>query len=319
MAQDFLTLTDLAKINDFNVRDLGVTDLLNDAPFFSTLAAAVATNGTTHKYVVQDGAPAVGFRDINDGIETDKSENKQVTVTLKLLDASFGVDIALADGFRGNMDNGGGREAYIAREARAHLKEAFFVAEQQFINGTNNKNDGFAGLADVLDALENAMVLSAAGTTANTGSSVYLVRTGDDQKDVQAIIGNDGKITQDETFSTKAEGSATGHYTELWTPIMGWLGVQVGSAHSVGRICNLTADANKGLTDDLIYDSLETFPASRQPNVIVMNRRSLGQLRKSRTATNQTGAPAPRPTEVDGIPIVVTDAISNTEGIIAPA
>jgi len=41
----------------------------------------------------------------------------------------------------------------------------------------------------------------------------------------------------------------------------------------------------------------------------------LKQLRDSRTATNVTGAPAPRPTEVEGIPIIVTDAIVNTEAV----
>jgi hypothetical protein len=46
-----------------------------------------------------------------------------------------------------------------------------------------------------------------------------------------------------------------------------------------------------------------------------MNRRSLSQLRKSRTATNATGTPAPIPREVEGIPIIVTEALSSTEAI----
>lgn len=52
------------------------------------------------------------------------------------------------------------------------------------------------------------------------------------------------------------------------------------------------------------------------PNYIVMNRRSAAQLRKSRTATNATGAPAPWPTEIEGIPIIVTDAIGNAEAAL---
>jgi len=40
-------------------------------------------------------------------------------------------------------------------------------------------------------------------------------------------------------------------------------------------------------------------------------------LRNSRTATNATGTGAPFPTEVEGIPIVVSDAVTSTEAIVA--
>ena len=43
---------------------------------------------------------------------------------------------------------------------------------------------------------------------------------------------------------------------------------------------------------------------------IFMNRRSFSQLRKSRTAYNPTGAPAPYANEFEGVPIFVTDAIA---------
>jgi hypothetical protein len=61
---------------------------------------------------------------------------------------------------------------------------------------------------------------------------------------------------------------------------------------------------------------MQIFPASRGPNYVVMNRRSLGQLQRSRTATNPTGAPAPFPQEAFGVPIVVTDQINSTETLL---
>jgi hypothetical protein len=88
--------------------------------------------------------------------------------------------------------------------------------------------------------------------------------------------------------------------------------VQLGGAYSAARICNVQTK----LTDDDIYSGLALFPASRQPNVIVMNRNALKLLRESRTATNPTGNPAPRPTEVDGIPIIVADAVRSDEPVI---
>lgn len=311
MADSFLTLTDLAKINDQNAVDLGVTDLLQDAPLFAALGADFASNGDTHKYIKETGAPVVGFRAVNDGRENSKSADTVVTVTLKVMDGSFKVDQALADIYTK------GREAYIAREARRHMRAMFAGAEAQFLYGVGANADGFVGLADnaAFDGLADAMVVNAGGTTVATGSSVWLIRTNDMGTDMQAILGKSGNITMGDTTLVEAKGT-TGTYPALYTPITGWLGMQVGSAYSIVRIANLTADANKGLTDALIYEALSRFPASRQPNLIVMNRRSLKQLRASRTATNVTGAPAPRPTEVEGIPIITTDSIKSTEALL---
>ena len=87
----------------------------------------------------------------------------------------------------------------------------------------------------------------------------------------------------------------------------------MGGAYSVGRIANLTADAGKGLTDDLISDLLSQFPAGMVPTLLVCSRRSLKQLQQSRTATNQTGAPEPFPSDAFGVPLITTDAIIDTE------
>ena len=111
MADSFLTLADLAKVNDQNNADYGISDLLDEAPVLRTMAAE-PTDGDTHKYLKQTGAPTVGFRTVNDGRENTKSADTEVTVTLKLLDCSFVVDKAIADQYRF------GASAYIGREAR---------------------------------------------------------------------------------------------------------------------------------------------------------------------------------------------------------
>jgi hypothetical protein len=312
MADSFTTLAELATINDANLADLEISDLLDDAPLLKRLAADIASNGTSHKYVKEVTAPVVGFRDVNDGRDNSKSGDSAVTIALKILDGSFAVDAALASEYSKGAD------AYVAREAKRHLKAAFAAAELQLLYGTGQAADGFVGLADAvgLDALADEMVLDATGTTADVGSSVFLIRTNDDGTDCTLITGQNGNIEIGDTVTQRIPG-ATGTYPGLYTPITGWLGLQIGGARSVGRIVNVTTDAGKGLTDDLIYDALALFPASRQPNLIVTGRRGLKQLRKSRTATNATGVPAPRPTEVDGIDIITTDHISVTEALVA--
>lgn len=312
MANVYTSLADLVKINDMNLADLDVSDLLQGAPLLAALAADVASNGTDHKYLKETGAPVVGFRAANDGRENKASADTLVTINLKILDASNAVDMALADGYRK------GPEAYIARESRRHLKAAFAAAEAQLISGVGADAAGFVGLCDAttIDAIADAMVINATGSTASTGSSVIAIRSNDDGNDCTLITGNDGKIDIGESVVQRMEGATTGFFPAYFTPVTGWMGLQIGSAYSVGRICNLTAQAGKTLTDALISQLLALFPVGKEPNMLVMSRRSRQQLQASRTATNATGAPAPIPMESFGVPIIVTDGMPNTQAIL---
>ena len=308
MADAYLTTTDVAHFNKTDM-DILVSDVLDDAPFLSVLAARTVL-GNTFKYSKITANPSVGFRAVNDGIENAKGTYTSVTLDLKVLDASFGVDVAAA------QSDERGLEHIMAVEALAHLRQAMAEVEQQIFYGTGNDSAGFAGFAGQsnLNQLADAQVVGAGGTTASTGSSVYLVRTGD--ADCQVLWGQNGMIDIGERQIVERAGSATGRFPAYYHPIVGWCGLKIGSIYSVIRIANLTADSGKGLTDSLISQALEKFPASRQPNYIVMNRRSLGQLQRSRTATNPTGAPAPFPQEAFGVPIVVTDQINSTETLL---
>jgi len=305
MADDYLALADLTVINDNNSLDIEISDLFQKAPLLSVMAAVPASNGTVHKYYKTTGAPAVGFRSVNDGREHDSTDRTAVTIDLKIMDASFTMDTKIADGYKG------GPEACLRMEAMEHLKAAYFALEKQVITGTvGGSNSGFSGLANSLNTA--AKCINAGGTTAL--SSVYLVRS--NPNEVAMIAGNDGRLDVSESMRQRVPG-ATGHFFAWVTEIAGWFGLQIGSdVKSIARICNLDA-TTKGVTDSILYDAISTFEAGALPNYIVMNRRSVNQLRKSRTATNATGAPAPIPTDIEGIPIIVTDAISNAETAIA--
>ncbi len=196
-------------------------------------------------------------------------------------------------------------------EAGRALKAAFKKLEQQVLNGTDADNDGYEGLKDALP-FGNAYTLDATGSTATTASSIYLLKTGID--DVVSIVGNQGTLTMGDTTVQRVEDGSGKHYSAYYTPIEGYFGLQVGGVKSAARICNVTAQAGHTCTDDLIYSGLKLF-SEIQPNMIVMSPRSLEQLRASRTATNATGAPAPRPTEIEGIPIIVSTSVGITDAI----
>jgi hypothetical protein len=90
----------------------------------------------------------------------------------------------------------------------------------------------------------------------------------------------------------------------------------LGGKYSIGRICNLNAsDSGAQLDDDKISDLLSAFPSGMAPDFLVMNRDRLKELQQSRTATNPTGAPSPFPSSAFGVPIIVTEALVNTEAV----
>jgi len=318
MADTFKSLADLVLINDNNLADLEVTDLLNKAPVLASLPAGPASNGTVHKYTKETGAPVVGFRAVNDGRENKDSTDTLVTVTLQILDCSFAVDIELAKSYKN------GRDAYLQMELIRHIRQAMFHAETQIWYGTGTKGDsgGFAGLGDNAgyDDSDDTMVVDATGSTADTGSSVWLYCVKPDDSGVQVIGGNDGNIEVEDPVVQRVAGSSTGTLPMLYTAASGYLGFQIGSANDVVRICNLTAQAGKGLTDDLIAQAIEKIPSENRPYLrAAMSRRSQRQLQSSRTATTTSGAPAPFPTESFGVPIIVTDSIADDEALLTAA
>lgn len=321
MAEAYNTLNGLVQFNDKNLADLNVSDLLDKAPLLQVLNAQPASQKTVHYYLKQTVAADAGFRAALAGRAKTNSQDEKVTVTLKILDGSFSTDIALADAYKG------GRDAWLQIELIRTMKQYMFVAERQCIYGTKQNtattyladSGGFSGLANStdLDATNDDMVIAAetAGTSADSQTSVWLIRNTPD--DVSVVLGNDGNIAVEDDPAiiekTPDGDTETETYPALYVPVTGYIGLQIGGKYSCARICNVET----ALTDDDIYNALALFPASAQPNLIAMNRTAMKLLRKSRTATNPSGQPAPRPTEVDGIPIVVTDAIRDIEPVIA--
>jgi hypothetical protein len=315
MANSYIGLTDLVKLNDLNARDNGITDLLNDSPVLRAIYATTASNGTKHNYLKQTGAPTVGFRSPNAGKSNSNSSYTEITLNLALIDASFVIDQAIAASYRY------GEEAFIERESRSQLRQALFQFEQQMWYGqVAGAAAGFVGFADNANynAAAGSLVVNAAGTTAATASSVWLIRSVPDEQGVTAIIGNQGEIAIGETVSTLKpdDTDATKFFPAWMTPISGYIGVQIGGNYSAVRIGNVTGDAGKGLTDALISKAIALFPVGKGPTHICCSRRSLQQLQASRTATSPSGAPAPIPQDSFNIPIVVTDSILNTEALL---
>jgi len=122
---------------------------------------------------------------------------------------------------------------------------------------------------------------------------------------VQWLAGNGGSFDVSDAMTETLTDANSKKYAGYSQSLLTYPGVSVGSTQSVVRIKEVGAS----LTDDHIFDALALFPGHKTPDAIFAHRDSINVLRKSRTATNATGSPAPTPTDVAGIPLVVTESL----------
>ena len=285
------------------------------APEFIRVPVKARIAGTQFKTKVRKSLPSVGFRNLNEGSETVKSEYAQELAQCHVIDPQIEVDEAIlaAD------DLGQGAGGILADEASGVMQAIMLHVGRQFYYGSSNDAKGFSGCESFVDS---TMVTDATGSTATTGSSVYGVKFG--RQGVGYILGG-GTLLKMNTWARQQitrNNAITGDPEKLMAfvnNLMGWIGLDFGHTKAISRIYNLTAQSGKGLTDDLASDDREKWPVGMKPDVYFATKRSVAQLQRSRTALGQVayagGAIAPWPTEMNGIPIIETDSLDNTETI----
>lgn len=264
--------------------------------------------GVHYKTKVRTSLPVSGFRKANAGVASSASTYENRLVEASILNPRWECDVAVADAHED------GAEAFITDEAEAMTQSALMTAGRQLYYGTGTGGDS-SGHPGLINAVQSSMEINAAGTTANTGSSVWAIVWG--PKHTSWVIGKDGKFEMEDVRkeSKSDPDTAANKFTVYAQELLAWLGLQVNSIYSVGRIRRLTADSGKGLTDARLGALLALFPTGFRPGCFMASRRSIEQLRASRTATNATGAEAPTPTSYEGVPIVPTDSILDTESV----
>lgn len=307
------TLADLIA-DRFDVSEDIASDLLQSAPLVAALPMIEASDGTTHKYAKKVGAPTVGFRTATTGRFLSKSSKVLVSADLQVLDWSYEIPLSVANANRKKT-----QLEHVEEEGLEHLAQAFFEYEKQLINGNVlGETLGFAGFLDAatLTNSDSEMVVNAGGSAVDQATSVYAVRFGPGFfRGVHK--GEDNPFEIGDTVTSKIVHSDGTSQPGLYTPAETWLGCELGSKYSIGRICNIT-DSNP-LTDKLISKLISKFPAGRGPTHLLMNRDGEQMLQDSRTATTTTGAPAPFPESAFKREILTTDAIASDEPIVAAA
>lgn len=311
-------LLDIAKLNGSDAVVGLIEEVRTAAPDVMAFPARTI-RGTSYKIAVRDSLPGVGFRTANGGVTYTKSTFENRLIETYILSGNVRADVAVASAYED------GPESWKAIEAAGVMKQALIELGSQIFYGVSADAKGFPGLQAIHTAysatLSEPLTVDAGGTTADTASSVYGVKFG--PQDCQLIFGNGNAFELGEWFNQMVnDGTAGQDYLAHVASLNAWVGLQVGSVYSVGRLKDCTADSGKGVTDARLAELLSKYPVGNAPDAWFMNRRSLFQLQSSRSATSNTngvyGLPVgPPPTEAFGIPIIVTDSIGNTEALSA--
>ena len=308
-------LLDIAKLNGSDTIVGLIEETLTYAPEVQIMPARTI-RGTSYKIASRVSYPGVGFRAANEGSTPTKSEFENQLIECYILSGAVQADVAVARAYED------GEQAWKDIESVGVMRQAMIELGSQVIYGTSHQAKGFPGLQAIHTAFNAGLVVDAGGTSAGTGSSVYGINT--DTQGVQLVF---GAGTTFELGEWRIENVGTSSvYPAHVANLTAWVGMQVGSKYSVGRLKDATEDSGFGVTDAKLAALLSKYPVGYRPNYWLMNRRSAYQLQVSRSAsTVQNGVKtssgaeifAPLPTESNGIPIVITDSIGNTEALTA--
>lgn len=281
-----------------------VEEISPQAPEVAEFPIYRLASGLTYTTQFLVELPTVGFRKLGEGIAASKGRYESREFKCFLFSGRAEVERAA-----GSVDSGG-LSAVEARAVRGTALATLLELGSQIFYGVVNETDGFPGLK-AFTPFGGAYTYNATGSTDGTASSVYGVKFGDDY--ARLIHGqldpfNLGDFRDQDIMGTNGK-PLPGRVADL----EGFIGLQIAHKASIVRVCNLTAQSGKGLTDDVAGEALDLLPTGIKPDVWFMSKRSRKQLRKSRSTPENVYPDMP--TEMEGIPIICTDSILNTDSV----
>lgn len=282
-----------------------IEDVTTYSPEFRTFPVRPIP-GVSYLVGRRTALPGSGFRNPGEGVAAGKSTYVQELKQCYFLDAQMIVDEAIVGADDRSLGD------VLAQEGAGALESAIQTIGSQTYYGTSANAKGFAGLASQI-----AVDTVYAGGTTNTASA-YLVDLS--LKGVHFVLGKTGAIMMPDWMKQQVS-DGTNPYMAWVSNLSAWIGLQVGSANSVYRVRGISA-SNK-LTDALGAQCMSNVPISRRNGGNLrwlMNSTAAYSLQLSRSSVgyqsagpNGQGAYAPAPTELAGVPIILTDSLLSTE------
>lgn len=268
--------------------------------------------GRMIKAKVRRSVPTVPFRGANRGTVAIHGERVQKIFETYIMNPRWEVDKAIADSYPE------GREVLIAEEAQDILDGSHKTLATEYYYG-DGTGDNMLGLFAQLPA---SMHVDATGTDAGSlVTSVVMAAYG--PNNVQILMGNNSDLTVSDvreesvTSHTDTDTGEAAKYTAYVQELLAYPGVKLGRDFAAARLCNLTDQTGKGLTDALLDSLYSKFPSGMRPAHIYANRTAIMQLYTARKSASANPENVPLPTEWNGIPIHETAALKDDENIVA--
>lgn len=328
MPNKFLSILDLQKLNQDDALVPLIDEIIKTSPIMQ-LVPALVHQGISFKTTVRSDYPQGQFVPNGQGVDTQRGEYalKQFESYNAKLQLQLPVETAELDD-RG-IDHILGLELQGAAKGIAEtIVKAFYYGSIANFGPTGAEDAG----PGVISMVTSDRVVNAAGTTAATASSVYLITPG--PAGVMQTFGNQEGIVTEGWRQQLLPDSNSRMVDSFYGITRARVGRAVLSKNSIVRAYNVTEDSGKGVTPALLTAMIRKLPAAIQNNLrsngsfFVMSPRSAAQLENALTPTsNVTSAREITPDAVTlypdamfperfrGIPIYVDDFISDIETI----
>lgn len=333
----YLTLADLFKQQDGDGQVTSqIIELLSETnPILQDMIAIECNNGTGHLTTVRTGLPSGTWRKLYQGIQPQKSTNKQVTDSTGMLEARSEIDADLV-ALSGNSGQ------FRLNEATAFLEGMNNdMASTLFYGDTDQHPERFMGLAPRFNsyravpntpAQDTADQVVHGGGTGADNTSIWMVVWS--ERTVHGIYpkGTMAGLNRKDLGEIDADDPDGGKYRALAEMFKWHNGLSVRDFRYVVRIANIdVSDLRAGTLDiyDLMrkgYYRLFQRKVTGGRAAIYCNRDVLEALDAGSTPTKSTSASFVRlsPMEVDGrevmgyrgMPVRECDAILNTEAAV---
>lgn len=282
---------------------------------------------TGHKVTIRSGLPAGTWRQLNYGVQPEKSRTVQVTDTCGMLESYAQVDKDLAD------LNGNTREFMTSEETAFVQGLSNTMATTLFYGNTATDPKTFMGFAPRYNSLsaENAANVINGSGASSTNTSIWLVVWGDQtcfgifpkgkKAGLQRNFLGEVTLTDGQTPAGMYQGYRTHFKWDIGLCLKNW--------QYVVRICNvdvalLTKNAASGADlIDLMVQATECIPSLGMGRpVFYCNKTIRSFLRRqitNRSNVNLTwdNVAGKRVLAFDEIPVVKCDALLNTEDAVA--
>jgi len=329
LGASFVDLIDIYKQQDGRGQYVPIIEMLAEMnPILDDAIAVECNKGTTHLHTVRSGLPSVTWGKLYQGIPNSKGRTAQVEDTTGFVEGLSTIDKRL-------LDLSTNEGAVRLSEAQAYLEAmSQEVATKIFYGNSASDPEEFMGLAPRFNdttAANGGQIINAGGVGSDN-TSIWFVTWGDNQCNLLYPKGTQAGVQREDMGEQRVtDGSGNAYYAkeEKFT----WhVGLAVKDWRYVSRIANIDV-SNMQAGSVALYDfmrkayyKLWSRRVAGGKTAIYCNRDVLEAL--DALATNAGASDnfvRLKPMEVEGkevmtyrgIPIRETDAIVNTEAVVA--